>query len=244
MSSILTRLVNLVNNVTGVLRPANGGTGVANNAASTLTINGAYSTAFTVSNITSLTLPTSGTLATNAVVVPGTSAGLVSASGVPGNTTGSAIAVGFVGEVISAVTASANVSATGVGSQAVTITLTAGIWLVSGSVTIVVGSATFSPSYDVYWALSGTPGNSFTGENLGQNAWEILQTVAPPRFSCIVPAIYVRSDGTNIYINEATTTSTPGTSFNTQVVGIKLLVNNYSAATPTFRSRLQAIRVA
>ena len=47
-----------------VIGAAYGGTGVANNAASTLTISGAYGTTFTVSNTTSLTLPTTGTLAT------------------------------------------------------------------------------------------------------------------------------------------------------------------------------------
>ena len=49
---------------TTVLGPAQGGTGVANNAASTLTISGAYATTLTVSAITSVTLPTTGTLAT------------------------------------------------------------------------------------------------------------------------------------------------------------------------------------
>ncbi len=42
--------------------PANGGTGVANNAASTLTISGAFATTLTVTNTTGVTLPTSGTL--------------------------------------------------------------------------------------------------------------------------------------------------------------------------------------
>jgi trimeric autotransporter adhesin len=48
----------------GTLGPANGGTGVANNALSTLTISGNYATTLTVSATTSITLPTSGTLAT------------------------------------------------------------------------------------------------------------------------------------------------------------------------------------
>jgi hypothetical protein len=47
-----------------VIGAAYGGTGIANNAASTLTISGAYGTTLTVSGTTSLTLPTSGTLAT------------------------------------------------------------------------------------------------------------------------------------------------------------------------------------
>lgn len=48
-----------------------GGTGVANNAASTLTISGNFGTTFTVSGATSLTLPTSGTLWGSAGVVAG-----------------------------------------------------------------------------------------------------------------------------------------------------------------------------
>jgi len=48
----------------GTLAPANGGTGVANNAASTLTISGAFATTLTVTATTGVTLPTTGTLAT------------------------------------------------------------------------------------------------------------------------------------------------------------------------------------
>jgi len=50
--------------LTGIVGPANGGTGVANNAASTLTISGAFTTALTVTGTTAVTLPTTGTLAT------------------------------------------------------------------------------------------------------------------------------------------------------------------------------------
>lgn len=60
--------VSLTAAVSGILPPANGGTGVANNAASTLTISGAFATTLTVSNTTTLTLPVTGTLATLAGV--------------------------------------------------------------------------------------------------------------------------------------------------------------------------------
>jgi hypothetical protein len=53
--------------ITGILPPANGGTGVANNAASTITISGAYPVTFTLSQSTSITLPTTGTLYGTAV---------------------------------------------------------------------------------------------------------------------------------------------------------------------------------
>ena len=46
------------------LPPASGGTGVANNVASTLAISGAFATTLTVSGTTGVTLPTTGTLST------------------------------------------------------------------------------------------------------------------------------------------------------------------------------------
>jgi len=50
--------------ITGEVAPSQGGTGVANNDSSTLTISGSFGTTFTVTATTSLTLPTTGTLAT------------------------------------------------------------------------------------------------------------------------------------------------------------------------------------
>lgn len=53
----------------GVVFPitaSQGGTGIANNVASTLTISGNFGTTFTITGTTSVTLPTSGTLATTA----------------------------------------------------------------------------------------------------------------------------------------------------------------------------------
>lgn len=50
--------------VAGTLAAANGGTGVANNSANTITFSGAFGVTFTLTNTTSVTFPTSGTLAT------------------------------------------------------------------------------------------------------------------------------------------------------------------------------------
>jgi hypothetical protein len=50
--------------VAGTLSAANGGTGVANNAANTITFTGNYSLGLTLSGSTAVTLPTTGTLAT------------------------------------------------------------------------------------------------------------------------------------------------------------------------------------
>ena len=54
----------VITNLTGTLSPVNGGTGVANNSASTITISGNYATTFTVTAATNVTLPTSGKIAT------------------------------------------------------------------------------------------------------------------------------------------------------------------------------------
>lgn len=48
----------------GVVPPTEGGTGIANNAASTVTISGAYALTLTLTNTTGVTLPTTGTLST------------------------------------------------------------------------------------------------------------------------------------------------------------------------------------
>ena len=63
-----------------VISPAYGGTGVANNAASTLTISGAYPTTLTVSGTTTLTLPTSGTVTALGNTVTGSGGTLVEAT--------------------------------------------------------------------------------------------------------------------------------------------------------------------
>lgn len=51
-------------NVTGIVGPANGGTGVANNAAATLTRTGNFDLNITTTGASAVTMPTSGTLAT------------------------------------------------------------------------------------------------------------------------------------------------------------------------------------
>jgi hypothetical protein len=71
--------------LTGAVAPNNGGTGVANNAANTLTFAGAFPATFTLTGATSVTFPTSGTLLTSASLPtganPSASAGLAAVNG-------------------------------------------------------------------------------------------------------------------------------------------------------------------
>lgn len=83
--------------VTGVVAPVNGGTGIANNNAATLTRSGNHAVTLTTTATTSVTLPTAGTLATlagtetltNKTLTGNTAVNLVSGSGTAVlNTTG------------------------------------------------------------------------------------------------------------------------------------------------------------
>lgn len=122
--------------------PANGGTGV-NNGSSTITLggsltfSGAFTTAFTVTGNTALTLPTSGTLLTGAQPT-------INQPNIVGVTNGSNAAAGSVGEIISSVIASgAAVSLTSNTPRNVTsILLTPGDWDISGNVTFLSSGGT------------------------------------------------------------------------------------------------------
>jgi hypothetical protein len=61
--STSTTYCGLTTNVTGVLPPANGGTGVANGSNNTITFSGNYTLGVTLTANTSVTLPTSGSIA-------------------------------------------------------------------------------------------------------------------------------------------------------------------------------------
>ena len=124
---------------------AYGGTGVANNAASTLTISGAFGTTLTVTATTAVTLPTSGTLATTANI----------ATAIPSATSSQLyVGTGAAGALAAATTGTGVVTALGtnVGS--------AGAFVVNGG-------ALGTPSSGTLTNATGLPIGGLTGLGTG-----------------------------------------------------------------------------
>jgi endosialidase-like protein len=123
----------------GTLGPANGGTGSANNAANTITFSGNFGLTLTLSNTTSVTLPTAGTLAIlGANTFTGNQTISAAQWGLSGNL--SVAAIGTGGARI--VNVAGNITDTGDSG-----TVTAGYTDVWGGNTILASSATTFTNY-------------------------------------------------------------------------------------------------
>jgi hypothetical protein len=166
---------------TGTLGSDQGGTGVANNAASTITISGNFGTTLTVTATTAITLPTTGTLAT-----------LAGAEGLTNKTLTNPTVTNYVESVV----------AIGNSSTAQTLSLTNGTvqtCTLTGNCTFTMPTATAGKSFIL---ILSTGAGSFTGTftsvkwpnntaptiTTTASRWDILTFVA---------------DGTNWYGNSA-----------------------------------------
>jgi hypothetical protein len=150
-----------------VIAPAYGGTGVANNAANTLTFTGNYSLGLTLSANTSVTLPTTGTLATlagaesltNKKLGSLTSNGLVTTSGGDGTlsvTTTLGVATGGTG----ATSFTAGQILYGNGTSA--LSSTSGLFFDTTNVAVGIGTNTPWSSYTGKIAVIGTVNSAQT----------------------------------------------------------------------------------
>lgn len=175
-----------------------------------------------------------------AVVVPGTSAGIVSASGLPGNTTGNAIASGYVGQMLTSTVSGVSFASSATAKTATSITLTAGIWWVKGAMSISRGSASYAASSNIDLVMTlVTTADSLTGGAETVNQFNVNGT-AVTTFSrqLITGVAYFRCDGTTIYREDGTALAT----------GTTLRINGYpgtyTVANPSMDATITAIRIA
>lgn len=186
--------VPLATAVTGVLDPANGGTGVANNAAATLTRSGNHALTLTTTGTTGLTLPTTGTLATLAGSEALTNKTFDGASNTVSNISLTASVTG----VLPLANGGTNKNATAVNgglvwsdadSLEITAAGTAGQWLLSG------GAA--APT------MSNT---TVTGKTIDGSANEVQLTLQGHSTQSANTFLVEKSDGTDVFsINQGST---------------------------------------
>ncbi len=170
------------------------------------------------------------------------SSGLYKAGQAPGLTTGATISAGYVGEVIRASsTAGTNVPAAGQYGDGSSITLTAGVWRIDAAYFIDRNGATLAAGTVLAHGVSVTTGNSSTGLVRAIN--EVLQPIGgsltASSISVIPISFTVRCDGTTITRIDDNTAFGAGTT-----LYHKVYHDGYSAATPQYRDKLTATRIA
>lgn len=199
-----------INSVSGVLSPIKGGTGVSNNALSTITISGAFGTTFTVTGTTSVTLPTSGTLVNTAVTTLSSLASIGTIT--TGVWNGTALTSAFVGSLTGGQVGISGLSATGTPSSS-TYLRGDNTWAtISGGM-----SNPMNTTGDVIYSSdnSGTPARLGIGSNnkfmtviSGLPAWS---TSTIPTSAGATSGKILKSDGTNYILSTATFSDAPST---------------------------------
>ncbi len=189
----------------------------------------------TLANATGATYITSSGTTAGTIV----SGGFNLTAGVRGTVTNDSATAGYVGEVIrSRVAGPTSFGASATVQDLTTITLTAGMWLVTGMVQFQANGATFS-SVDLESWFGTAATTSTTGQRAGDNDYHT--TGIPVTFGAsemVMGPLVVRSDGTDYQIGVDGTTAT-----STQVLRLKGVVGAYTGASAQFNCYLQAVRV-
>lgn len=193
--------------------------------------------AFTPSN--NLSVPATTTQAGTVSTVAQTFAGKKTFDGgaaIKGDTTGSAIAAGYVGEVLSSRLSVTTNATKAVYNDVRSVELTAGIWLLTGHVTLSRNAAIFT-AVDIDAGFGAIAGN--TGPAISAHYHIADISTSFTRFPLTVGATVVRCDGTNIYRDD-------GTSYAGTTVYLKCYVGTVTSGTPQFiaSSFINATRIA
>ncbi len=134
------------------------------------------------------------------IVQPGIASGLVSASGVPGNTTGNAIASGYVGEFVQSKQSSVSIGTSL--TQAATISLSAGVWMLSASAALISGGGG-----QMQLCISGTTASS-AGTTTGYDNMYFDQAASSVGGGVIpCKVINISSSSTPYYLNISSPTA-------------------------------------
>jgi hypothetical protein len=162
---------NEAHTLTGQVSPAQGGTGVANNAASTITISGAFALTATLTATTGVTLPTSGTLVSSAsnlsVFAATTSAQL---AGVISDETGSGALVFATSPTLTTPVLGV-ASATSINKVAITAPATSATLTIADGKTLTASNTLTFTGTDASSVAFGTGGTvAYTGGTLAQFA--------------------------------------------------------------------------
>jgi len=202
--------------ITLPVSPSNGGTGVSNNSASTITISGNYGTTFTVTGTTSVTLPTSGTLVNTAVT---TLSSLVSVGTITTGTWNASVigpaygGTGVANNAASTITISGNYASTFVVSGAYSYTFPAATdTLVNlGSSQTLTNKTLTNPTVTAYLETAPAIANSSTAVTLSLSSGTVLSYTLTGNCTFTMP------------------TATSGTSFI-----VKLIQDGTGSRTATF----------
>jgi len=202
--------------ITLPVSPSNGGTGVSNNSASTITISGNYGTTFTVTGTTAVTLPTSGTLVNTAVT---TLSSLVSVGTITTGTWNASVigpaygGTGVANNAASTITISGNYASTFVVSGAYSYTFPAATdTLVNlGSSQTLTNKTLTNPTITAYLETAPALTNSSTAVTLSLSSGTVLSYTLTGNCTFTMP------------------TATSGTSFI-----IKLIQDGTGSRTATF----------